>query len=282
MVLQESEPFVLTLGDVVAAAGVAMPDVLVIRHTYKPDGLSSRADATPERVRAYTRAQHVRPGKFPADPPRWWFIFMAESGRRCRLLTVYDNHGEVEEERTSALRHFRLTESTLLGSLHGRLLIEWSLDAVNWVKRGTFAAKFPVAEIADPQVVDFPGYDAVLLTYAELRVMVNDSRYTRWHAALGAVQGIYLIADTVTGKLYVGKADGGERILGRWTAYARDGHGGNMAMRELVGNDPSQPARYQFSILRVFGPQVPQSDVDAAEGHFKRALLSREHGLNRN
>ena len=34
---------------------------------------------------------------------------------------------------------------------------------------------------------------------------------------------------------YVGKADGLERILGRWTAYARGGHGGNIALRDLAG-----------------------------------------------
>jgi hypothetical protein len=44
--------------------------------------------------------------------------------------------------------------------------------------------------------------------------------------ALAAVQGVYLVADTSSGELYVGKADGTERLLGRWSAYARDGHGG--------------------------------------------------------
>lgn len=42
-------------------------------------------------------------------------------------------------------------------------------------------------------------------------------RYADWRAALSEVQGIYLIADSSNGKQYVGKADGGERILGRWT-----------------------------------------------------------------
>ncbi len=105
---------------------------------------------------------------------------------------------------------------------------------------------------------------------------------TAWQTALGAVQGIYLIADTSTGQLYVGKADGGERILGRWTAYARDGHGGNIAMRDLAGRDPTHPRHFVFSILRVFGPSVPTAEVDEAESHFKRALLTRQHGLNRN
>ncbi len=137
-------------------------------------------------------------------------------------------------------------------------------------------------EIADPEVVPFPGFDRVLTTHAVLQSVVQDSRYAAWQTALGAVQGIYLIADTSTGQLYVGKADGGERILGRWTAYARDGHGGNIAMRDLAGRDPTHPRHFVFSILRVFGPSVPTAEVDEAESHFKRALLTRQHGLNRN
>ncbi|MCB0913718.1 MAG: GIY-YIG nuclease family protein [Propionibacteriaceae bacterium] len=274
-------PFTLTLGDILRAAGIDPSDVLLIRHTYKPDGLGSRVEATPERVLAYTREQ-PHTGKIPAKPPRWWLIFMAEAGRRCRLLTVYDNEGEALEERTERRRYFRLSESELLESMRNRLLIEWSKDPVNWAKGGAVGARFRVVEIADPQVIAFPGYDNVLLSYGELQQMVTDSRYSKWQAALGAVQGIYLIADTVNGKLYVGKADGADRILGRWTAYARDGHGGNVAMRELVTLDPEQPGRYVFSILRVFGPQVPQAEVDAAEAHYKDALLTRKHGLNRN
>lgn len=52
------EPFVLSLGAVLAAAGLDPQDVLAIRHTYKESGLSSRAAATSERVLAYTREQH--------------------------------------------------------------------------------------------------------------------------------------------------------------------------------------------------------------------------------
>jgi len=65
------KPFTLTLGDVLHAGGIEATDVLVIRHTYKPDGLTSPADATPEAVLAYTRVQHLQPGKIPAVPPRW-------------------------------------------------------------------------------------------------------------------------------------------------------------------------------------------------------------------
>lgn len=100
--------------------------------------------------------------------------------------------------------------------------------------------------------------------------------------ALGSVQGIYLIADTATGRLYVGKVDGRERILGRWSAYVRDGHGGNVALRELAGLDPDHARQFEFSILRVFAPMAIASEVDKAESHYKRALLTRQFGMNRN
>jgi hypothetical protein len=37
-----------------------------------------------------------------------------------------------------------------------------------------------------------------------------------------------------------------------------------------------------FSILRVFDPNAPTTEVNAAESHFKRALATRHFGLNRN
>ena len=127
------------------------------------------------------------------------------------------------------------------------------------------------------------------LTFHELKEMVEDHRYGDWRAALSEVQVIYLIADSSNGKQYVGKADGAERILGRWTVYARDGHGGNAALRELaydsVGNarvKTDHARHFVFSILRVFGPSTSSSEVDAAESHYKRALMTREFGLNRN
>ncbi|MGB3764521.1 MAG: GIY-YIG nuclease family protein [Ornithinimicrobium sp.] len=127
-----------------------------------------------------------------------------------------------------------------------------------------------------------PRVRPVLVSQAELIEVIEDSRYASWRTALGAVQGVYLKADTNTGQLYVGKADGGDRLLGRWTAYARDGHGGNLALRHLAGLDPTHARHLVFSVLRVFGPSVPAANVDEAESHYKRALLTRQYGLNRN
>ena len=94
------------------------------------------------------------------------------------------------------------------------------------------AARFPVLEIADPTTEAFPGFDHVLLSYGDLQSLVTETRYAGWRTALQAVRGIYLIADETAGQCYVGKADGERGVLGRWEAYARDGHGGNVALRD--------------------------------------------------
>jgi hypothetical protein len=271
----------LTLGHIMAAAGLDLDDVVVVRHTYTAGGLESPGDLIPEKVLDYTRRQHLS-NKLGKTPPRLWLVFMADGGLRSRFLVAYENHGELIAERDNEWRYFDLLPSALMSALVRRLLIEWPRDPVNWAKLGGTAATFPVIEIADPETVSFPGFDRVLITYTELRDVIEDSRYASWRTALESVQGVYLIADTSTGQLYIGKADGAERILGRWAQYAHDGHGGNLALRQLTGLDASHPRHFQFSILRVFGPSVPTAEVDEVESHFKRALLTRSHGLNRN
>lgn len=271
----------LTLGHVFAAAGLDPELVLAVRHTYTADGLTSVADVTPEKVMRYSRQQSLN-NKVGTKPPATWLVFVTAGGRRSRFITAYHNDGEVWGERTTEHRFFDLRPSNLLSALQDRLVVEWSRDAVNWAKLGTAAARFPIIEIADPAAVPFPGFDKLLISFDELLAVVEDRRYAAWRTALSAVQGIYLIADDTNGQLYVGKADGSDRIFGRWAAYARDGHGGNLALRQLAGLDPNHAHSYKFSVLQVFGPTTPAEQVDAAESHFKDALLTRTHGLNRN
>lgn len=178
---------------------------------------------------------------------------------------AHENHGEVLAERTDDRRFFDLRPTPVFAALADRLVIEWTKDAVNWAKTGDQALGMTVVEISDPSSVPFPGFDSLLVSYDELQAVIADDRYGQWRTALSSVQGIYLIADTVTGKLYVGKADGAERFLGRWSEHARNGHGGNVAFRELAATDARHRQHFQFSILQVFSPSAPAAQVDAAE-----------------
>jgi hypothetical protein len=289
----------LTLGHVLTGIGaeqvppIRLEDIHLIRHSFRtgdPDGLQGPEDLTEERVREYTRSQGISTRRFPANPERYWVVLIADGQRRSRLYRTFENRGEDVKERTATRRYWDLRPSSFLVPLVNRLVVEWD-NPRTWHRRGTNAAHLPVLEIADRDKVPFPGFDRVLLTHHELGEMISDHRYADWRVALSQVQGIYLITDSSNGKQYVGKADGTERILQRWTSYARDGHGGNLALRELafssVGSDGARlkmdhARHFVFSILRVFGPSTSSSEVDAAESHYKDALMTRKFGLNRN
>lgn len=274
----------LTLGDILKASGIEeLGDVLAIRHTNTATGLKDVTTATPAEVLAYTREQDISHQKFPRDPPKHWLVFMDDGSfegvYRSRFYGVFENAGEVLDERTSLNRSFDITPSLALGALRNRLVINWTTP-IRWTRQGLKAAEFAVVEIADPQVIPFPGYDSVRRTYRQLQQAVHDPHYAQWQSALRAVKAIYLITDTSNGRHYVGKADGGDGLLGRWKAYADNGHGWN---KELVSLPPGQSEHFQFSILRVFEPRTLQSVVDAAESHYKLALQSRApFGYNAN
>lgn len=274
----------LVLGHVVGAAGLEAEHVMALRHTVRPKDPKSLRDLSPEGVLAYSREHTIKTHIFPKDPPRVWLIFLAEGARgtRSRFHTAYENHGEVASERTEDRRFYHIAPSLVLSSLRNRLLIDWGAGSIRWARRGPGMLAMPVIEISDRKAVAFPGYANVLLSFAELRGVMEDPSYAEWRAALGAVQGIYAISDARTGQLYVGKADGAERLLGRWASYAQDGHGGNVALKALGVKDPTHKHDFVFSILRVFDPGAPTSDVNVAESHYKRALLTREFGLNLN
>lgn len=267
----------LTLAAVLAGAGIEPAEALVIRHAYVPvhkDGsIGIHGDSSDADILDYTRVQSASTRTFPAHPPRIWVVFRPEGGDRARLWSVVVNHGEVASD--GATRTFELEPSELLADLRNRLVIGWRSPRT-WRVRATTAAAYPIMEIADAEPVRFPGFDALTLDYPQLQAVLREHRYAAWRTALASVIGVYLITDTSDGRQYVGKADGAENLLQRWAAYAVNGHGGNVELRRL------DPATFRLSVLRVFDPATPQRVIDAAESHYKHALDSRRHGLNRN
>lgn len=268
----------LTLGPILLSAGIDPGDALVIRHAFVGDPADSgvqgiHADSTDSEILQYTSGQSVNPRRFPAAPPRLWVVFVREGGDRARLWSVVENRGEIAND--GSYRTFDLVVSEHMGDLRNRLVIGWGSPRTWWLK-GLTAAGYPVMEIADARPVPFPGFDRLVLDYVQLQAVLRERRYASWLTALSSVVGVYLITDLRDGRQYVGKADGGESIRQRWSAYAANGHGGNVELRGL------DPTSFRFSLLRVFDPATPTSVIDQAESHFKHALGTRKHGLNRN
>ena len=251
---------------------------LVIRHAYvlglEDNGLPGiHADSTDAEILEYTRSQSANTRRFPAVPPRFWVVFIKEGGDQARLWSVVENRGEISND--GQRRIFDVVESEHMADLRSRLVIGWRSPRTWWMRAST-AASYPVMGIADAEPVPFPGFDRLVLDHAKLQAVMREHRYASWRTALGSVAGVYLITDTLDGRQYVGKADGAESIRQRWGAYATNGHGGNVELRGL------HPASFRFSLLRVFDPATPTQVIDAAESHFKVALDTRRHGLNRN
>lgn len=266
----------LTLGPLLRDAGIDPSDAIVIRHAYVKehwDGFRGlHADSTDAEILDYTSGYGVN-GSFPVVPPRYWIVFIKEGGSQARLWSVVENRGEVSND--GVLRRFDVTESEHMVELRKRLVIGWRSPRTWWM-RGATAASYPVEAISDAEPIPFPGFDRLVLSYVQLQAVMREPRYASWRTALSSVMGVYLITDTRDGRQYVGKADGLENIRQRWSAYAANGHGGNVELRGL------DPHSFRYSLLRVFDPSTPTRDIDEAESHFKDALDTRQHGLNRN
>ncbi len=128
---------------------------------------------------------------------------------------------------------------------------------------------------------DFTGFDAVNIDYETLRTIIRDD-IPSWRSALSNVKGIYLIADKKTGKQYVGSAYGDECIWHRWSAYAKDGHGGNRELKALTERDENYKYNFKYSILEVCNMNLGNEYIIGRENYWKEILQTREFGLNGN
>lgn len=131
------------------------------------------------------------------------------------------------------------------------------------------------------QLEDFPGFDSVCISHEKLKLIISQVTQS-WHGALANIKGVYLIADTNTGKLYVGCANGNAGIWDRWASYAVTGHGGNVELMKLIGTDKDYAYNFQYSILEIADSHRSDQSIESRESHWKKVLLSRPHGYNKN
>lgn len=141
-----------------------------------------------------------------------------------------------------------------------------------------------ISSILDKRVsiTDFAGFDKVNIEYETLQTIVRDN-IPSWRSALSNVKGIYLIADRLTGKQYVGSAYGDECIWQRWSAYAKDGHGGNQELKALLSeHGATYKLNFKYSILEVCNMNLGNEYIIGRESYWKEVLQTREFGLNKN
>jgi hypothetical protein len=132
------------------------------------------------------------------------------------------------------------------------------------------------------QVQEFPGYENVNISFETLKLIV-ETEDRSWKTALSSIKGIYLISDITNGKLYVGAAYGEENFWQRWSAYSKSGHGDNIELKAI--NDKcgfEYFNNFNYSILEIFKNTTDLSEIQEREKYWKKILLTREFGYNKN
>jgi hypothetical protein len=129
----------------------------------------------------------------------------------------------------------------------------------------------------------FPGHDSINHSLRELEVVYAQQR-PDWRGALEHMKGVYVIHDRTSGKPYVGSAYGDTGIWSRWGQYVDSLHGGNIDLRELVEREGEDQVRenLSFALLEFWSMRTPDDHVIERERYWKRVLLSREFGHNKN
>lgn len=189
------------------------------------------------------------------------------------IIKELEKHNLPEDWFDIAVR-YDLKRNKSLDDLSERLIIEWGHSTVSWVQ----SKDKEVIEIKGKKSIgDFQSFSLVDINHKELKNIFDfpDTNLT-WLKALSSVNGVYLIKDKSTGKLYVGSAYGESGIYGRWAAYAKNGHGGNLELKDL------DPTNFQFSILEIVPGTATADSVIECENRWKEKLGTRNFGLNRN
>ncbi len=154
----------------------------------------------------------------------------------------------------------------------GRIVVDWGKGFLAWAQWAARSNKEIVELRREVVAPPFPGY----MQFESALDRIDELPET-WVATLRAVGGVYLLVHRETGDMYVGSASGADGLYGRWISY-RDGHGGNVGLREL-GADA---AEFDVSILETAGTGIGIDGVLQLEARWKTKLGTRLRGLNRN
>ncbi len=281
--------------------GIDLKDVLVLRHRPKEANLRKvlpfLADTNPKVFNAYQQTQPPRVEKAMLQAKFVASFIGHESGKavfvglykvnshrplffdqywkkpiHLKLKKKYGMKGMTNKH--STILWFDLIPLKHLSEWKGKMIIRWPGGERAWYRRADRKKnKFEIHAITEDSILihDMPKWDQLTLTWNELKDLPR-----KWCDKLKQWRGIYFIMDVSDGKGYVGAAYGHNNLFGRWSNYAKSGHGHN---KKMQGRDPDN---FRFSILELVSPDMEPSDVQFKEATWKERLRTREFGLNDN
>ena len=162
----------------------------------------------------------------------------------------------------------------------GRVVVRYKNQSQNLIRKAeTIIEDCVVSQILDAEFEDseFPGYDQVNVHWSDLARLIDKPS---WKTALQNQKGVYLITNEEDGRMYVGSAYGENMMHGRWTAYVKNGNGGNVELKKIPFEDIKK--KFKYSILDIYKSSVDDATIISREAWWKSVLMTQKHGYNKN
>ncbi len=205
--------------------------------------------------------------------------FIGETGTLSRFIGVFQVL-DCKQLKNKEY-YYSLQEVSGFEGLKERVIIDWGKSTLSW-HQWYDNLKEVVQIHPGLHYKQFTDYFDFILNFAELKEIIS-KQYSDWKRMLSATNGIYLISDTNTGKLYVGSAYGENGIWGRWTTYVKtNGHGDNKTLKKIIEKDSNYSKFFQFSILMLLPKTITADEAIKMEKLFKTKLGTNSFGLNNN
>lgn len=215
--------------------------------------------------------------------------FIGEAGTTARFVGVYKVGNKVPSPHRADEIVCDMDIVPAFESLTHRIVIDWGKATVSWCQ-DYFTNPKAVIRIDEgfedaEGIPRFTGYADTILSFPELKAVIESPEDHPWHTALKSVNCIYLITDKATGKHYVGSTYGENGIYGRWETYVKTGgHGWNQSLVDLhKAGAQHLHDHFQWSILEVLPLNVTELQAVERENLHKQKLMSRRpFGYNEN
>lgn len=227
----------------------------------------------------YQSEQHQRTFK----NIKYIVVFLGGDSTTARLLGVYEIMNSQQSPYAKDLVLLDLRQVPEFKFMEEKVIIDWGKSTVSWHQY--YSQIKEVLRIDEGLTKDngtplFKSYMDVILNYEQLNLVLEDDE---WKDKLTALNCIYLITDKSNGKCYVGSTYNNKGIYGRWSEYAKTGHGGNVMLKELIKKNPIYHKQYfQWSILKTLPLEITKPEAIEQETIWKKKLLTLIHGYNEN
>lgn len=209
--------------------------------------------------------------------------FIGEESTSSRFVGVYKNNGILQmlpDTTGEAYARFDFQEIPGFELLKERVIIDWN-NPIQWLQHYN---EMPVIRIdrglMENNLPVFVRYEDVVLNYIQLKTIIN-SNNPEWKSRLESCNCIYLILDKSNGKQYVGSTYNTKGIWGRWSEYAKTGHGGDVELKKCIESDPKYAEKnFQWCILETLPIKILQDQAIERESLYKRKFGTRIYGHN--